>query len=116
VWAYVVRPVYEIQSASAACVVYPKPGSSESGAVPTATVTVPPDLPVLVDVEVLAGVEADFAAPDFEELDELPHALKATIATTERIAESADRLLLLKTCLLLEVVVSRNVLGAVAKA
>ncbi|MHB8691225.1 MAG: hypothetical protein ACYDHH_08260 [Solirubrobacteraceae bacterium] len=73
-------------------------------------------MPVLVGVEVLAGVEAGFAALDFEELDELPHALKPTIATTERIAESADRLLLLKTCLLLEVVVPRNLLRAVVEA
>ena len=51
------------------------PGSSESGAVPSTSVMVPPDFAVELAPEL---------EDDDDELDELPHALSATTETSER--------------------------------
>jgi hypothetical protein len=62
------------------------PGSSESGAVPTTTLTVPPVLAGVDEVDVLpAGVVAD----DVVELDELPHAASTTALMTASNAAEA---------------------------
>jgi hypothetical protein len=67
------------------------PGSSESGAVPITSVTVPPDLPLEDDVDV------DPPGDDDELDDELPHALRATAVTPARSTASIDLVCLCTT-------------------
>jgi hypothetical protein len=70
------------------------PGSSESGAVPSTRVIVPPDFPVVV-VPVDVEVEPLLLLGDVDELDdELPHALSTTTEAQARSTASKDRLCL----------------------
>ena len=64
------------------------PGSSESGAVPSTSVMVPPDFALELALEL---------DDDDDELDELPHALSATTETSERRRSSTVFLCLLTT-------------------